>query len=89
MRVALSPFRAQGSLAARRERGGRTRRRRALYWGFIYAAATAAASVVLAPFVWLLISSVADPRDLLARPLRWIPEHVSFARYSNVDTIVK
>ena len=84
MRVALSPFRTQRSLAARRKRGGRARRRRALYWGFIYAAATAVASVVLAPFVWLLISSVADPRDLLARPLRWIPEHVSFARYSSI-----
>ena len=35
------------------------------------------ALIVLAPFAWLLISSVADPRDLLARPLRWLPEHVS------------
>lgn len=63
---------------------GRTRRKRALYWVFIYAAATVVAAVVLAPFVWLLISSVADPRDLLARPLQWIPEHVSLTRYQSI-----
>ena len=42
------------------------------------------ALIVLAPFAWLLISSVADPRDLLARPLRWLPEHVSLDRYRSI-----
>jgi len=37
--------------------------------------------VILAPFVWLLISSVAAPVDLLAKPLKWIPEHISFDRF--------
>jgi multiple sugar transport system permease protein len=37
--------------------------------------------VVLAPFAWLLISSVADKVDLLARPLSWIPAHISFQRF--------
>ncbi|MDQ2934884.1 MAG: carbohydrate ABC transporter permease [Chloroflexota bacterium] len=38
--------------------------------------------VILAPFAWLLISSVAAPVDLLARPLRWIPEHIGFDRFA-------
>jgi multiple sugar transport system permease protein len=59
-------------------------RRRLAYWVFIYASAVVVAVVILAPFVWLLISSVAAPADLLARPLRWIPEHVSFSRYRSI-----
>ena len=37
--------------------------------------------VVLVPFAWLLISSVAKPVDLLSRPLEWIPAHITFDRY--------
>jgi multiple sugar transport system permease protein len=37
--------------------------------------------VVLAPFAWLIISSVAAPVDLLERPLRWIPAHIGFERF--------
>jgi multiple sugar transport system permease protein len=37
--------------------------------------------VILGPFAWLLISSVADKADLLARPLSWIPAHISFQRF--------
>jgi multiple sugar transport system permease protein len=51
---------------------------------FVYAAAALTAVIVLAPFAWLLISSLASPVDLLARPLRWIPSHVSFARYASI-----
>jgi multiple sugar transport system permease protein len=40
--------------------------------------------VVLAPFAWLVISSVAAPVDLLERPLRWIPAHISFDRFVNL-----
>ncbi len=72
------------SPVARSRPGRAARRRRALWWVFVYAAATLVAAVVLAPFAWLLISSVADPSDLLARPLHWIPQHVSLARYRSV-----
>jgi multiple sugar transport system permease protein len=51
---------------------------------FIYAAAVLTAAIVLAPFAWLLISSVASPVDLLARPLKWIPAHISFDRYASI-----
>lgn len=51
---------------------------------FIYVAAVVTCVLVLAPFLWLIISSVAAPADLLARPLRWIPAHRSISRYTSV-----
>jgi multiple sugar transport system permease protein len=51
---------------------------------FVYVAAVITAVIILAPFLWLLISSVASPADLLSRPLRWIPEHISLDRYSSI-----
>ena len=61
---------------------------------FIYAAAAFASVVILAPFAWLVISSVAAPADLLTIPLRWIPAHASLSRYADIifgansDTVV-
>jgi multiple sugar transport system permease protein len=61
---------------------------------FIYSAAVFTGVVILAPFVWLLISSVAAPADLLVRPLRWIPAHASLSRYAEIffgtgnDTVI-
>ncbi len=51
---------------------------------FIYAAAVFASVVILAPFAWLIISSVAAPADLLAKPLHWIPAHASLSRYADI-----
>ncbi|MGA2512410.1 MAG: carbohydrate ABC transporter permease [Candidatus Limnocylindrales bacterium] len=48
---------------------------------FVYAGMVVALLVILGPFAWLLISSVADKADLLARPLSWIPAHISFQRF--------
>jgi len=39
---------------------------------------------LLAPLIWLFISSVADLKDLLKIPLQWIPENISFERYAKV-----
>lgn len=55
--------------------------RRILRALFIYAGMAIALIVILGPFTWLLISSVADKVDLLARPLSWIPAHISFQRF--------
>ena len=61
---------------------------------FIYAAAVFVSLIILAPFAWLIISSVAAPADLLTKPLRWIPPHASLSRYSaiffgaNSETVV-
>jgi len=72
-------------VASKRQLGlRRARRKRALYWVFVYAMAVMVAAIILAPFAWLVISSVASPSDLLARPLRWIPAHMSFSRYTGI-----
>ncbi|MGZ6273982.1 MAG: hypothetical protein ACXWM8_06800, partial [Candidatus Limnocylindrales bacterium] len=55
--------------------------RRVLRAAFLYAGMLIALVVVVGPFAWLLISSVADKADLLAQPLQWIPAHVSFQRF--------
>ncbi|HEX7473163.1 MAG TPA: carbohydrate ABC transporter permease [Candidatus Limnocylindrales bacterium] len=59
----------------------RRRPRRLARSAFLYAGMVIALVVVLAPFAWLLISSVAAPVDLLSKPLRWIPEHITFDRF--------
>jgi ABC-type glycerol-3-phosphate transport system permease component len=48
---------------------------------FLYAGMVIALLVVVAPFSWLVISSVADKADLLTKPLEWIPAHISFGRF--------
>lgn len=52
----------------------------------LYAAAVLVAVFVLAPFAWLVISSVAAEADLLTTPLRWWPEHASIDRYVTILT---
>jgi multiple sugar transport system permease protein len=55
--------------------------RRVMRTVFVYAGLVIALVVILAPFSWLLISSVADKSDLLSIPLKWIPDHISFDRF--------
>lgn len=69
------------SVSARRRRGLRVRLRRAGRSVLLYGLMLLALALVLAPFAWLLISSVAAPVDLLERPLRWIPAHITFQRF--------
>jgi len=47
-------------------------------------AALTACALILAPFAWLAVSSVAGQTDLLERPLGWWPEHVTFDRYREI-----
>jgi multiple sugar transport system permease protein len=47
----------------------------------VYGFSALAVAFALAPFAWLVISSVASPADLLQRPLHWVPAHASFSRY--------
>ena len=58
--------------------------RRTLRSTLLYAAMLIAVVVVLAPFAWLLISSVAAPVDLLRRPLQWIPTHIGYDRFAQL-----
>lgn len=61
--------------------GGHVRARRIARSAFLYGAMLITLVVILAPFAFLFISSVASPVDLLALPLRWIPQHITFQRY--------
>jgi multiple sugar transport system permease protein len=56
------------------------------YRTFIHLAALGVSIVFLAPFAWLLIASVSSQGDLLTLPLKWIPQHISFSRYSQLLT---
>ncbi|HEY3009767.1 MAG TPA: carbohydrate ABC transporter permease [Micromonosporaceae bacterium] len=47
-------------------------------------AALVTSVVILAPFGWLLYSSVVGQTDLVSKPMRWIPEHVTLERYREI-----
>jgi multiple sugar transport system permease protein len=51
---------------------------------FIHVAALFAAALILAPFLWLVYSSLVGQTDLLARPLHWWPTQWTFARYRQI-----
>ncbi len=56
------------------------------YLVFIHVAAAVVAVVFLAPFAWLVISSIAQPKDLTAVPLQWFPSQPTLERYVQVAT---
>src|SRR5450759_2139123 len=75
---------APANAPARRPRRAGVRVRRAARAAFLYGAMIVALVAILAPFAWLLISSVAEPVDLLQRPLQWIPAHITFQRFADL-----
>ena len=80
-----TPAIAPASAPARRPRPAAVRLRGAARAAFLYGAMILALAAILAPFAWLVISSVAEPVDLLERPLRWIPAHVTFQRFLDLS----
>ncbi len=50
----------------------------------IYLAALLVALVVLAPPAWLFISSISSQKELLSKPVHWIPQEPSFERYLQI-----
>jgi multiple sugar transport system permease protein len=54
------------------------------YTIFIHAAAIGAMVVILAPFAWLLYSSVVGQTDLLSRPIHWWPKQWTLSRYVEI-----
>jgi multiple sugar transport system permease protein len=50
----------------------------------IHAGALLLAAVTLAPLLWLFIMSIMEPRELLAVPLKWLPEAPDFSRYARL-----
>ena len=53
---------------------------------FIYVFALVITVVVLAPVIWMFITSVTYPKALTALPLKLIPEEITFERYINIFT---
>lgn len=66
------------SLTRHSHRSGRFRAKRAILYGLMLVVLIA----ILAPFAWLLISSVSRPVDLLDKPLRFFPSEISLDRYA-------
>ena len=51
---------------------------------FIHAAALLASVVILAPFAWLLYTSLVGQSDVSTVPLHWWPEHWTLGRYRDI-----
>jgi multiple sugar transport system permease protein len=56
-------------------------RPRPAYFAMMYGFAVLMCVVVLAPFAWLVISSVSSPNDLLSSTPHWLPHAPTLARY--------
>lgn len=50
----------------------------------IYTLAVLIVLYVMAPYVWLVISSLSTKADLLEVPLRWFPKHPTLANYTSI-----
>jgi multiple sugar transport system permease protein len=50
----------------------------------IYLAALLVAFVILAPPLWLFISSISTQKELLSAPVHWIPQEPTFERYLQI-----
>ncbi|MBC6458362.1 carbohydrate ABC transporter permease [Actinomadura sp. HBU206391] len=56
------------------------------YLAFMYAMAVLMAVVILAPFAWLVISSVSSPTELIGSHVHWLPERPTLERYREIFT---
>ncbi|MCL4371069.1 MAG: carbohydrate ABC transporter permease [Chloroflexi bacterium] len=54
---------------------------RTLRLGGIYVASLAMAFVLVAPFVWMVISSISQQKELSSVPIHWLPEHPTLENY--------
>ena len=74
---------------ARRYRGGNYRARSAGNRVVLYVTIAAVALWLIAPFVWLFVTSVSYQRNLLARPFSLIPPEVTFENYRMILGLVR
>ena len=69
------------TIAARPRTGGRTSTLRAsVLQASLYVATVLTLVCILAPFAWLVISSISSQADLITLPLQWIPPNPSLSR---------
>lgn len=54
----------------------------------LYVLLAAVALAILLPFIWMLISSVKDDRDVFTVPIQWIPEEFEWDNFTTIWTRV-
>ena len=80
----------RGSLAMERGyRGGRYRGRSAGSRLVLYGLILAVAVWLIGPFVWLFITSISYQRNLMARPLSFIPPEVTLDNYKMIFGLIR
>jgi len=81
----------EGAVAtvARGYRGGSYRRRPAGSRLVLYGLLVAVAVWLIGPFVWLFITSISYQRNLMARPLSFIPPEVTLDNYKMIFGLVR
>ncbi len=80
---------ATTATAARGYRGGSYRRRSAGSRLVLYGLILAVAVWLIGPFVWLFITSISYQRNLMARPLSFIPPEVTLDNYKMIFGLVR
>ena len=80
---------ATTAAAARGYRGGSYRRRSAGSRLVLYGLILAVAVWLIGPFVWLFITSISFQRNLMARPLSFIPPDVTLDNYKMIFGLVR
>jgi multiple sugar transport system permease protein len=80
---------ATTATATRGYRGGSYRRRSAGSRLVLYGLILAVAVWLIGPFVWLFITSISYQRNLMARPLSFIPPEVTLDNYKMIFGLVR
>ena len=80
---------ATTATVARGYRGGSYRRRSAGSRLVLYGLILAVAVWLIGPFVWLFITSISYQRNLMARPLSFIPPEVTLDNYKMIFGLVR
>jgi multiple sugar transport system permease protein len=75
--------------AKRAYRGGRYRTRSVVRRLVLYGLVLAVALWLIGPFVWLFISSISYQRNLMARPLSFVPPEVTLDNYRMIFGLVR
>ena len=80
---------ATGATVGRGYRGGSYRRRSAGSRLVLYGLLAAVAVWLIGPFVWLFITSISYQRNLMARPLSFIPPEVTLDNYKMIFGLIR
>ncbi len=80
---------ATGATVGRGYRGGSYRRRSVGSQLVLYGLIAAVAVWLIGPFVWLFITSISYQRNLMARPLSFVPPEVTLDNYKMIFGLIR